>query len=94
VAEESSFVEVIGRVRSGDESAARELVEWYEPHLRRVVRARLTDDEKQIADARARERGWAEIGVQMGIAPDTLRMRWTRTVDRLAQELGLVNSHD
>jgi RNA polymerase sigma factor (sigma-70 family) len=196
VTEETSFVELIGRVRTGDEIAARELVERYEPHIRRVVRARLTDrrlrrqvdsvdicqsvlgdffvraalgqfdlscpeqllkllatiarnrvleearkqhaavrdirrleggdvamlqidggretpsqlaaarellqkfrerltnEEKQIADARARHRGWAEIGVQLGIAPDTLRMRWTRTVDRLAHELGLVNSHD
>jgi RNA polymerase sigma-70 factor (ECF subfamily) len=196
VAEESSFVELIDRVRSGDEIAARELVERYEPHIRRVVRARLTDrrlrrqidtvdicqsvlgdffvraalgqfdlscpeqllkllatiarnrvveearkqhaavrdirrleggdvamlqidggrespsqsaaarellqkfrerltdEEKRIADARGGGRGWAEIGVQLGIAPDTLRMRWTRTVDRLAQELGLVNSHD
>ena len=195
MAEESTFVELIARVRAGDETAARELVERYEPHIRRVVRARLTDhrlrrqmdsldicqsvlgdffvraalgqfdlsrpeqlvkllatiarnrviekarkqhaavrdirrlesgdlrdlqidggqetpcqlaaarellqkfqerltdEEKQIAEARARHRGWAEIGVEMGIAPDTLRMRWARTVDRLAQELGLVNSH-
>jgi RNA polymerase sigma-70 factor (ECF subfamily) len=50
---------------------------------------RLTDEEKQIADARARERGWAEIGVRLGMAPDALRMRWTRTLNRLAQELGL-----
>jgi RNA polymerase sigma-70 factor (ECF subfamily) len=193
---ELTFVELLARVRTGDESAARELVERYEPHIRRVVRAkltdrrlrrqvdsvdicqsvlgnffaraalgqfdlssseqlikllatiarnrvleearnqqaavrdirrleerdvanfeidrrqdkpsqaaagrellqefraRLTDEEKQIADARAQDQGWAEIGVRLGIAPDTLRMRWNRTVDRLAQELGLVNSHD
>ncbi|MBI3839937.1 MAG: sigma-70 family RNA polymerase sigma factor [Planctomycetia bacterium] len=195
MAEESSFVELIGRVRSGDEAAARELVKRYEPYIRRVVRAKLTDrrlrrqmdsvdicqsvlgnffvrvalgqfdlscpeqlvkllatiarnrvveearkqhaavrdirrldtgglsdsridggqdtpsqlvvarellqkfrerlteEEKRIADARAREQGWAEIGVQMGMTPDALRMRWTRTVDRLAHELGLVNTH-
>jgi RNA polymerase sigma factor (sigma-70 family) len=196
VTEQRSFAELMGLIRSGDEGAARELVERYEPHIRRVVRARLTDrhlrrqldsadicqsvlgnffvraalgqfelsspeqlvkllamiarnrvveearrqhaaqrdvrrlecqdlanfqiaggqatpsrvasarellqkfherltsQEKQIADARARERGWAEIGVQLGIAPDTLRMRWTRTVNRLAQELGLETSYD
>jgi RNA polymerase sigma-70 factor (ECF subfamily) len=43
MSEESSFRELIGRVRRGDEAAATELVRRYEPAIRRAVRFRLTD---------------------------------------------------
>jgi RNA polymerase sigma-70 factor (ECF subfamily) len=43
MSEESSFRELIGRVRQGDEAAASELVRRYEPAIRRAVRFRLTD---------------------------------------------------
>jgi RNA polymerase sigma factor (sigma-70 family) len=39
--EESSFTDLIRRVRSGDDSAAAELVRQYEPAIRRAVRLRL-----------------------------------------------------
>jgi RNA polymerase sigma-70 factor (ECF subfamily) len=41
--DELSFRDLIGRVRRGDEQAAAELVQRYEPAIRRAVRFRLTD---------------------------------------------------
>ncbi len=41
--EEPSFAEFIRRIRAGDERAAAELVERYEPAIRRAVRVRLRD---------------------------------------------------
>jgi RNA polymerase sigma-70 factor (ECF subfamily) len=43
MAEDSSFQQLIGRVRRGDEQAAAELVRRYQPAIRRAVRFRLTD---------------------------------------------------
>ena len=37
------FAEFIRRIRSGDEDAARELIQHYEPQLRIIARVRLTD---------------------------------------------------
>src|SRR6516165_4604099 len=34
---------LLGRLRAGDPDAARELVEAYEPHLRRMIRLRIRD---------------------------------------------------
>ena len=41
--ETSSFAELIERIRQGDQKAASELVQRYEPAIRRAVRFRLTD---------------------------------------------------
>lgn len=43
MSEEDSFRDLVRRARNGDPAAARELVEQYAPHIRRVVRVRLTD---------------------------------------------------
>ena len=43
MAESSEFVEFIRRIRAGDDQAARELVQRYEPVIRRQVRVRLSD---------------------------------------------------
>jgi len=43
VSDETSFHDLIARVRAGDGEAAAELVRRYEPAIRRVVRLRLTD---------------------------------------------------
>jgi RNA polymerase sigma-70 factor (ECF subfamily) len=40
---EDDFATMLGRVRAGEEGAARELVARYEPEIRRIVRLRLTD---------------------------------------------------
>jgi RNA polymerase sigma factor (sigma-70 family) len=43
MAHDDDFVELIRRVRNGDEQASAELVHRYEPAIRIAVRARLTD---------------------------------------------------
>jgi RNA polymerase sigma factor (sigma-70 family) len=43
MSEDESFTEFIRRIRAGDDQAARELVERYEPVIRREVRLRLRD---------------------------------------------------
>src|SRR6516225_5003693 len=43
MAESSEFAEFIRRIRAGDDQAARELVQLYEPVIRREVRLRLRD---------------------------------------------------
>jgi RNA polymerase sigma-70 factor (ECF subfamily) len=40
---ETSFTELIARIRAGDQQAAAELVRLYEPVIRRAIRFRLTD---------------------------------------------------
>ena len=39
----SEFRDLIGRVRAGDEEAARELLSQYEDSIRRIIRVRMTD---------------------------------------------------
>jgi RNA polymerase sigma-70 factor (ECF subfamily) len=46
---ESSFQDLIRRVRAGDPDAAAELVREYEPAIRRAVRVRLTDSRLRSA---------------------------------------------
>jgi RNA polymerase sigma factor (sigma-70 family) len=43
MSEPSTFVELIGRVRAGDDQAATDLVRQYEPLIRREVRLQLED---------------------------------------------------
>jgi RNA polymerase sigma-70 factor (ECF subfamily) len=43
MSESMPFTEFIGRIRAGDDQAARELVQRYEPVIRREVRVRLRD---------------------------------------------------
>jgi RNA polymerase sigma-70 factor (ECF subfamily) len=43
MAESGEFAEFIRRIRAGDDEAARELVERYEPVIRRQIRVRLRD---------------------------------------------------
>ncbi len=62
--------------------------------LLQSVYQRLTSEERQIADARAEGRTWAEIGAPRRVAPDTLRIQWARTLDRVARDLGLEDSYD
>jgi RNA polymerase sigma-70 factor (ECF subfamily) len=43
MSDDETFLELLQRVRKGDQSAATELVHQFEPELRRVVRVRLND---------------------------------------------------
>jgi RNA polymerase sigma-70 factor (ECF subfamily) len=47
MADQTSFEELMRRVRGGDQQAAEELVRRYEPTIRRVVRVRLVDTRLQ-----------------------------------------------
>jgi RNA polymerase sigma-70 factor (ECF subfamily) len=44
MSEDAGFADFIARIRAGDDRAARELVERYEPVIRREVRLRLRDE--------------------------------------------------
>lgn len=57
--------------------------------LLRVVRERLTPDERQLADFRQEGLEWAEIGDRLGVSPVVLRKRLSRAMDRVAAELDL-----
>jgi RNA polymerase sigma-70 factor (ECF subfamily) len=54
-----------------------------------AVRGRLSDEERQLADRRARAQGWGEIAAELGGSPDSLRKRLSRALDRVARQLGL-----
>ena len=62
--------------------AARELLEQ--------VQRRLTPEERQLAELRSQGLEWAEIAAQIGGRPDALRKRLARAMDRVAQELDLL----
>jgi RNA polymerase sigma-70 factor (ECF subfamily) len=64
-----------------DEVAARELLEEF--------RRRLSQEERQLAEQRARGDDWNEIAAEHGASADALRKRLTRAVDRVAEEMGL-----
>lgn len=53
------------------------------------VRQRMTEEERQVADARNRGQTWEQIAETYGGSPDALRKRLTRAFDRIVEELGL-----
>jgi RNA polymerase sigma-70 factor (ECF subfamily) len=65
----------------GEVAAGREALEQF--------RARLSAEERQLADLRAQGRAWAEIARCMGGTPQARRMQLARAADRVARELGL-----
>ncbi len=62
-------------------AASRDLLEQ--------VRRRLSDDERRLADLRAAGREWADIAQEVGGTADGVRMRLSRALDRVSQEMGL-----
>jgi RNA polymerase sigma factor (sigma-70 family) len=52
-------------------------------------RARLSEDERRIGDLRTAGCGWAQVASELGGTAEARRKQWTRTVDRLASQLGL-----
>ena len=68
----------------GDETpsqiiASRELSE--------LLRQRLDAETLWITEQRIAGRSWADLAVEMQTTPDGLRMRWTRALERVAEEL-------
>jgi RNA polymerase sigma-70 factor (ECF subfamily) len=54
-----------------------------------ALRARLTAEERAVADRRGAGQNWAEIAAGLGGTADGRRMQLKRAVDRVAAELGL-----
>ncbi len=57
------------------------------------VRNRLNADEIKLMEQRAEGQNWNEIAAVTGEQANTVRMRLTRALDRVAEELGLEQSH-
>jgi hypothetical protein len=57
--------------------------------LLRAFRARLSDEEKRMADLRGAGQEWAEIAGQLGGTADGRRMQFQRAINRISRELGL-----
>ena len=60
--------------------------------LLQEFRRRLSEEERQLADARAAGRDWNQIAAEHGDSPEALRKRLSRAVDRISQELGLAEA--
>jgi RNA polymerase sigma factor (sigma-70 family) len=52
-----------------------------------LAMARLTPDERYIADQRVQGRSWAELASELGRTPEALRKRYERAVERVAKQL-------
>ncbi len=57
------------------------------------VRSRLTAAELKLMEQRADGLNWIDIAAQTGEHANAVRMRLSRALDRVAQELGLEQSH-
>jgi RNA polymerase sigma-70 factor (ECF subfamily) len=57
--------------------------------LLQEFRRRLSAEEQQLADLRARGHGWPQIAAQLGGTPDGRRVQLDRAVGRVTRELGL-----
>jgi RNA polymerase sigma-70 factor (ECF subfamily) len=57
--------------------------------LLQKFRALLSDEERRIADLRARGSDWAAVAAELGGTPDSRRKQLARAVARVEEELGL-----
>jgi len=57
--------------------------------LLQEFRQRLSAEERQLAELRAQNCGWAEIAAELGGTPQGRRMQLTRAIERVARQLGL-----
>jgi RNA polymerase sigma-70 factor (ECF subfamily) len=57
------------------------------------VRSRLAPEELKLMEQRAEGLDWNQIAAQTGDQANAVRMRLTRALDRVAEELGLEQSH-
>jgi RNA polymerase sigma-70 factor (ECF subfamily) len=65
---------------------AKELLEEF--------RKRLTDEERELADARALGKDWEQIAQERGVSAEALRKKLTRAVKRVGGSLGLEGFDD
>lgn len=57
------------------------------------VRSQLSADELKLMEWRAEGQEWSEIAARLEEHPNAVRMRLSRALDRVAEELGLEASH-
>jgi RNA polymerase sigma-70 factor (ECF subfamily) len=62
--------------------------------LLRMVRDRLTDEERQLSELRAQGLGWAQIARQLGGTPDGRRIQLDRALRRASEGLDLDGEDD
>jgi DNA-directed RNA polymerase specialized sigma24 family protein len=62
--------------------------------LLRELRARLSEEERGIADLRAAGKSWAEVAAELGGTADARRVQLQRAADRVSRELGLEDSDE
>jgi RNA polymerase sigma-70 factor (ECF subfamily) len=55
-----------------------------------AVRERLPEPERQLMDCWMQGEGWDEIAAKIGGSPEALRKRLSRSIDRVAHEIGLI----
>jgi RNA polymerase sigma-70 factor (ECF subfamily) len=59
-----------------------------------AMREALTDEERAIADRRARGLAWEEIAAELGASAQALRKQLERAADRVARRFGLEDTGD
>lgn len=63
--------------------------------LLKAFRERLSEEERLLADLRARGEAWAKIAERFGGSAESCRKQLTRALDRVSRQLGLeVDDHD
>jgi RNA polymerase sigma-70 factor (ECF subfamily) len=78
--------EELGRVAAGGPSPSRLLAGQ---ELLEQFRARLSEEERRLADLRHDGLAWAEIAERLGGTAQARRMQLARAVERVSRELGL-----
>ena len=76
----------LGGVAAGDPSPSRAVAA---KDLLAAARARLTDDERALADLRGEGLTWEEVAGRVGGTAQARRVQLSRALDRVAGELGL-----
>lgn len=59
-----------------------------------LIRSRMRPDEQQAVDMWLLGHTWEEMSQSFQIQPDAIRKRFSRAIDRAAQELGLLGEED
>ncbi|MFN6130202.1 MAG: RNA polymerase sigma factor [Planctomycetota bacterium] len=57
--------------------------------LLEAIKNKLPDRYRHLADERMKDRSWADIGQEMGLKPDALRIAFSRAIDRVVCQLGI-----